>query len=68
MESEFITLDLAGYEDDWLRNFLIEIPLGIKPTPFISMHCDCQMAISIAHNKSFNGKNQHIRLRHDVVK
>jgi hypothetical protein len=68
MESEFIALDLAGYEADWLRNFLIEIPLGIKPTPSISMHCDCQAAISIAKNKSFNGKNRHIRLRHDVVK
>ena len=68
MESEFIALDLARYEADWLRNFLIEIPLGIKPTPSISMHCDCQAAISIAKNKSFNGKNRHIRLRHDVVK
>jgi hypothetical protein len=26
------------------------------------------MAITIANNKSFNGKNWHIRLRHDVVK
>ena len=68
MESEFIALNLAGYEADWLRNFLIEIPLGIKPTPPISMHCDCQAAISTAKNKSFNGKNRHIRLRHNVVK
>ena len=27
MESEFIALDLAGYEAGWLWNFLIEIPL-----------------------------------------
>ena len=32
------------------------------------MHCDCQAAISIAKNKSFNGKSKHIRLRHEVVK
>ena len=68
IESEFIALDSTGYEVDWLRNFLIEIPLGIKPIHSISMHCDCQVAISIAKNKSFNGKNRHIRLRHDVVK
>jgi hypothetical protein len=29
----------------------------MKPTPYISMHCDCQAAIAIAKNKSFNGKN-----------
>ena len=68
MELEFIALDLARYEVNWLRIFLIEIPLGIKPTFSISMNCDCQAAISIAKNKSFNGKNRHIWLRHDVVK
>ena len=68
MESEFIALELAENEADWLKNFLTEIPLGIKPTPSISMHCDCQAAIAIAKNKSFNGKNRHIRLRHDVIK
>ncbi len=36
--------------------------------PFVSMHCDCQAAIAIAKNKIYNGKNRHIRLRHDVVK
>ena len=40
----------------------------MKPTQLVSMHCDCQAAIAIAKNKSFNGKNRHIRLRHDVVK
>ena len=32
------------------------------------MHCDCQAAISIAKNKTLNGKNRHIHLRHKVVK
>ena len=32
------------------------------------MHCDCQAAISIVKNKTFNGKNKHIRLNHEVVK
>ena len=32
------------------------------------MHCNCQATISIAKNKTFNGKNRHIRLRHEVVK
>ena len=68
MESEFIALELAGNEAEWLRHFLANIPLGIKPTPSVSMHCDCQVAIAIAKNKTFNGKNRHIQLRHNVVK
>jgi hypothetical protein len=50
-------LESAENEVDWLRNFLTKIPLGIKPTPFISMHYDSQVAITITKNKSFNGKN-----------
>ena len=42
--------------------------MGMHQTPSVSMHCDCQAAISIAKNKAFNGKNIHIRLRHEVVK
>ena len=68
MEYEFIALELAGNEAEWLRNFLASIPLGIKPTPSLSMHYDCQAAIAIAKNKTFNGKNRHIRLRHNIVK
>ena len=37
-------------------------------TPSVSMHCDCQPAISKVKNKAFNRKNRHIRLRHEVVK
>ena len=68
MELEFIALKLAGNEVEWLRNFLVDIPLGMKLTPSMSMHCDYQMTIAIAKNKSYNGKNRHIHLRHDVVK
>ena len=40
----------------------------MQPTPSVSMHCHCQAVISIAKNKAFNGKNRHIRVRHEVVK
>ena len=68
MESEFVALEMAGSEAEWLKNFLANIPLGMKPTPFVSMHCDCQSIIAIAKNKSYNGKNRHIQLRHNLVK
>ncbi|XP_043817370.1 uncharacterized protein LOC122725021 [Manihot esculenta] len=42
--------------------------MNFSPTPSVSMRCDCQLAIAIAKNKTFNGKNRHIRLRHNVIK
>ena len=68
MESEFIALESAGKEVEWLMNFLSEIPLGMQFTPLVSLHCDWKAAISIANNKTLNEKNRHIRLRHEVVK
>lgn len=37
MESEFIALELASSEAKWLKNFLVYIPLGMKPTPSVPM-------------------------------
>lgn len=68
MESEFIALELAGQEAEWLRGLLADIPLWGKPTPSISMHCDSQAAIGVANNRSYNGKRRHIRLRHGIVR
>jgi len=68
MESEFVVLEMAGSEAEWLKNFLTNISLGMKPTQFVSIHCDCQSAITIAKNKIYNGKNIHIKLRHNLVK
>ena len=68
MESEFVALEMAGSEVEWLKNFLANISLGMKPTPSISIHCECQLAIAIAKNKTYNGKNKHIKLRHNLVK
>jgi len=42
MESEFVALKMAGSEAEWLKNFLANIPLGMKPTSSVSIHCDCQ--------------------------
>ena len=67
MESKFIALELISNEVEWLRNFLVDIPLGVKPIHSLSTHYDCQAAIAIAKNKTFNGKNRHIRLRHEVI-
>jgi len=56
MKFEFVALEMAGSEAEWLKNFLANIPLGMKPTPFVSIHCDCQSTIAIAKNKNHNGR------------
>ena len=68
MESEFVALEMVGSEAEWLKNFLANIPLRMKPTPSVSIHCDYQSTIAIAKNKTYNGKNKHIQLRHNLVK
>ncbi|KAL0349108.1 UNVERIFIED_CONTAM: Retrovirus-related Pol polyprotein from transposon TNT 1-94 [Sesamum angustifolium] len=67
MESEFIALELAGQEAEWLRNLIGDIPLWGSTAP-VSLHCDSQAAIGIAKNYAYNGKRRHIRLRHSAVK
>jgi len=68
MEVEFVALEMVGSEAEWLKNFLANIPSKRKPTPSVSIHCDCQSAIAIAKNKTYNGKNRHIQLKHNLVK
>jgi hypothetical protein len=68
MEAEFIALDKAGEEAEWLRNFLEDIPCWTKPIAPISIHSDSQSAISRAQNNMYNGKSRHIRRRHNTIK
>ena len=62
------TLELNGSEDEWLRNFLVNIPIINDELPHVLIHCDCQAANVIANNKSYNCKIRHMKLRHDIVK
>ena len=68
MEYEFIALDKAREEAEWLRQFLEDIPIWPKPVPAICIHCDSKSAIGRAQNDMYNGKSRHIRRRHDTVK
>ncbi|WVZ15130.1 hypothetical protein V8G54_012696 [Vigna mungo] len=52
MKYEIVALKTAGNEADWLKNFLANISIGMKPTPLMSIHCDCQSATAIAKNKN----------------
>ncbi|KAL0325206.1 UNVERIFIED_CONTAM: Retrovirus-related Pol polyprotein from transposon TNT 1-94 [Sesamum radiatum] len=68
MESEFIALDKAREEAEWLRNFLEDIPCWTKPVPAIMVHCDSQSAIGRAQSSMYNGKSRHIRRRHNTIR
>ena len=67
MEIEFIALEKASSEAEWLRNLLADIPLWTRPASFVSMRCDSQAAIVKAKSKIFNENNRHIRQMHNVV-
>ena len=68
MESEFIALDKAAEEAEWIRSFLEDIPNWSKPMPPICIHCDSQSAIGRANSTLYNGKSRHIRRRHKTIR
>ncbi|PHU01255.1 hypothetical protein BC332_31042 [Capsicum chinense] len=68
MEFEFIALDKAGEEAEWLRNFLKDISYCPKPMAPVCIHCDSQEAIGRAGSMMYNGKSRHIRQRHNTVR
>jgi len=68
MESEFIALELAGQEAEWLKGLSTDIPLWGKQSTPISLHCDSQAVIGVVHNSVYNEKKRHIYIRHSAVK
>ena len=68
MEAEFVALDKAAEEAEWLKSFLEGIPLWPKPVTAISVHCDNTAAIIRAQNHIYNGKSRHIRRRHKTIR
>ena len=68
MESEFIALDKAAEEAEYLWNFLEDIPMWDKPVSALCVHCDSQSAIARALSRLYNGKSRHIRRRHKTIR
>ncbi|KAL0319910.1 UNVERIFIED_CONTAM: Retrovirus-related Pol polyprotein from transposon TNT 1-94 [Sesamum radiatum] len=58
MESEFIALELAGQEAEWLRNLVGDVPLWGSSVP-VSLHCDSQAALVLP-------KIMHIMAKEDI--
>uniref|UniRef100_A0A1U7XD95 Uncharacterized protein LOC104232850 n=1 Tax=Nicotiana sylvestris TaxID=4096 RepID=A0A1U7XD95_NICSY len=66
MKYEFIALELVGQEAEWLRNFLVDVPLWRRQASPVSLYCDSQEATGIARNSIYNRKRRYIRIRHDA--
>ncbi|GKA50433.1 hypothetical protein Tco_0743506 [Tanacetum coccineum] len=56
MEAEFVALDKATEEAEWIRSFLKCIPLWPKPVTAMCIHCDSMAALTRAKNHIYNGK------------
>ena len=68
LKSEFIALDKAGEEFEWLRNFLEDIPFWPKPVGPICIHCDSQATVGRAGSIMYNRKFLHIWRRHNTTR
>nr|GEZ10401.1 retrotransposon protein, putative, Ty1-copia subclass [Tanacetum cinerariifolium] len=65
---EFVALDKAAEEAEWLRSFLEGIPLWPKLMTAVCIHCDSMAALTRAKNQIYNGKSRHTRHRHNTIK
>ena len=64
MEAELAALDTAGAEAEWLRDFLLDLPVVEKPIPAISMNCDNQTVITKVNSSRNNMKStRHVKRR-----
>ncbi|KAK4368221.1 hypothetical protein RND71_012013 [Anisodus tanguticus] len=68
MESEFIALDKAGEEAEWLHDFLKDVPCWDKPVRSVMIHYGNQSALRRTQSSMYNGKSRHIRRRHKTVR
>jgi len=57
MEAELTALDTAGAEAEWLRDFLLDLPMVGKPILAISMNCDNQTVITKVNSSRNNMKS-----------
>ena len=62
MEAELTALDTATVEVEWLREFLMALPIVEKPMPAILMNCDNQTVIVKVNSSKDNMKSsRHVK-------
>ena len=68
IKSDFIALDKAKKEVQWIKNLLEDILYWPKPVSPIYVHCDSQSAIGKAQSTMHYDKSRHICHRHNTIK
>nr|GEW36963.1 zinc finger, CCHC-type [Tanacetum cinerariifolium] len=68
MESEFMALAAAGKEAERLKNFLLEIPLWVKPITPIYIRCNSAATLAKGYRQMYNGKSRHLGVRHSMIR
>ena len=59
-EAEYRAMSSAASEITWVVHLLEE--LGINNLQLVTLHCDNQIALNIAHNPVLHGKTKHIAI------
>nr|GEW01368.1 zinc finger, CCHC-type [Tanacetum cinerariifolium] len=67
MKSEFVAVAVASKEAEWLKNFLLEISLWVKPIAPIFIHCDSVATLAKAYSQMYSGKSRHLGVRHSMI-
>jgi hypothetical protein len=69
MEAELVVLETTTSEAEWLREFLMVLPVVSKPVPAIILHCDNESVITIVGNAKENLKStKHVKRRIKTVR
>jgi hypothetical protein len=64
IEAELTALDTATVEAEWLREFLMDLPMVEKPIPAILMNCDNETVIIKVNSSTDNMKSsRHVKRR-----
>ena len=61
MVAEFVALDKATQQVEWLRQFLEDIPRWEMSVPPLCIHCDSTAAIGTTERVLYNGMSRHTR-------
>jgi hypothetical protein len=68
MEAELTALDTATVEAEWLREFLMVLPVVEKPIPAISMNCDNQTVVNVNSSNDNMKSTRHVKRRLKYVR
>ena len=68
MKVEYIVCGLVLQEAMWLRHFLQDLNLTLRPNDPVEMYCDNTGAIDFSNDSKFHKKTKHIKRHYHFVR